>query len=658
MEAKPLWRRVREEICPPPWKLLPQNAPLSKPNEKPKLLLESRVQMDAPLVFSSEAEAGTTEEEGRGEHSGAHPPLLLHGSHENARALFLNSLADLQDLLMYPSERFPIIAQHPGCMHGFVAVCQAAQEEGRAVLVCADISDLAESVKVTGTLRIYGELPTLSAAAGADIAPDTRPAPPAPTPASGSSTCTTIRSSAHSIFVCSARGSLSLHCLRLEHVLESDDPRLLGACVLARNRSHVQLQDCQLRSLAGFCVWGIQNAKVFLDGCTVCAHRRSGCVLFGSSSLAASACTVTLCGIHGVCLRGATALHLSDCVITDCGHRGVYAYGDVQCVWLQRCSIEGMLDRACGAVEYRPNPNPSPSLRLHPFQTCAASPQHPLTSDARAGTFLAVRSEACVAGLHLLACRLHNNCGYGLMVVRRESSPGPGTDSARDTNDTHDVHIDSSSFDCNAAGDILYRTDTSRPPHAGGQARSGWNQARRGGEPGGAVVDRNPQCDADSLMPPPPPQPPQAMLERWEWEWQFERDDRFHVLGDWKPYDAASQALLETAWQRLQQQPQQPCAAQGTYSERKWEQKEEPGCVLWGGAYSVRFEGMTQINNYTHFERAVRRVQTKTIAKAKLQTGVGVGAGVVASRAAARGVPTLSASGTGHRSACASQGNG
>jgi len=571
--------------------------------------------MNIPLVFSSKVEASAPGEEGSAFIDNCErPPLLPPGTHGSDHALFLASLADTQDPLMYPSERFPVVPRH----ERFLAICQAAQEEGRTVCLRADISDLelVEPVKVTGTLRICGNLSALPVA----------PATSAPVPASASDSAaqstsieststraapfiakyTIILSSAHSMFVCSGRGRLCLHGLRLQHTRDSQDTDTrtdthtgkkelgyVGACILARNHSQLLVQNCQLLSAAGFCVWGIQHATLVLNECDISARQRSGCVLFGSTTLAASACRVTSCAVHGVCSRGTTALSLTDCVVTDCGRRGVYAYGDVRYVQLERCRFEGMTDHSCGAVEYRPSLRPL-SLSAMPAHVPASDDNDHATAGAEGVAVAAAEQQ--LTGLRLLTCRLSNNAGFGLVVTGTAAvSPGIGAG----TSPVLDVHIESCTFACNAAGDVTYRDAsalTATSAHA-----TAVHAERRDAD---LDLSLGHACEAVHGQ------------GQGRWVWQFERDDRFHVVctGDWREFDPVSQALLESAWQRVQEQEQ----GQG----------QEVVCVLRGGAYSVRLRQRTQINNHTHFERAVRRVLVQGQVRVRERARARVGAEV------------------------------
>ena len=180
-----------------------------------------------------------------------------------------------------------------------------------------------------------------------------------------------VESAGHCIFqFMGKKVRVHVENLVLKHVAESDDKKEIGAAVFCLCDSSIILQNCDVGSTNGFCVWTVQRSMCTIDTCTIRSTCRSGCVAFGKSSLRIESSSIEDCGQHGVCLRGTCSLLMNHTALLRCRVRAVYAY-DKAHVYLQHCRITGTLDPLSAAIEIRSNMSTAACLSMPWHRPCA-----------------------------------------------------------------------------------------------------------------------------------------------------------------------------------------------------------------------------------------------------------------------------------------------
>ena len=101
-----------------------------------------------------------------------------------------------------------------------------------------------------------------------------------------SSQCAAIDGEGHSIFIIGGRNCrLIIENLIMVHSCSSEQKELVGGAVYARHQSKVEIYSCTIKSVRGFCIWGVQNCSISAFDSVLESVKRSGCVLFGNASL-------------------------------------------------------------------------------------------------------------------------------------------------------------------------------------------------------------------------------------------------------------------------------------------------------------------------------------------------------------------------------------
>jgi hypothetical protein len=170
-----------------------------------------------------------------------------------------------------------------------------------------------------------------------------------------------IEGRGHSVFQITGKGScITLKNLHLSHTAIARDKRDLGGAVFVMGTAQSVLEDCNVTSLCGFGIWGVQSAHITLVKCSLYSRERSGGVLFGKSSLFVNSSHITRCGQHGICVRGSVNLIIVDSLIDYCQVRGIYAY-DKSHVSITSSTISFTQSEKHSAVEFWGGV-PSPSV--------------------------------------------------------------------------------------------------------------------------------------------------------------------------------------------------------------------------------------------------------------------------------------------------------
>jgi hypothetical protein len=148
----------------------------------------------------------------------------------------------------------------------------------------------------------------------------------------------TISGDLHSLFLLNNHSSLTLKRINLNHSLESEDHRKVGAAVNLRYKSSLNIFSCSIHSKSGFCCWAVQKTFLNLEDCELTAWIRSPVVCFGQPTCTLTRVIISNAGVHAICARGLCTLRLNHCTIKNSAARAVYAYANAS-VEMKHCHI-------------------------------------------------------------------------------------------------------------------------------------------------------------------------------------------------------------------------------------------------------------------------------------------------------------------------------
>ena len=443
----------------------------------------------------------------------------------------------------------------------------------------------------------------------------------------------TITGALPSLFLLNNKNQLIIENVNLDHTLQTDDHKEVGAAINMRGKSKVVLKHSQVTSLSGFCVWAIQNSKVLLQDCRFMATTRSAIVCFGQTTCELYNCHVDQAGVHGLCARGTCQISLVDCVITQSAARGIYVYANAS-LMLQGCHVWGTLHPDKAAVE-------------------VSSMGCPTTSP----TTMSAKGSKTSSSLVLKDCQIVDNQGAGVRIrgpiIHEEQGRNVVERNVKGNWDIILEHSEDNGVEASSANlaqgrdDIHHSTKTNTttgllPPlrrDAKGSSfrRGDWLcskcfQIVAAGRATGQMVMEE-RCSNCSLLRGSPDEDRlltmNEILEcnmgidiRQGWTlplpndegsaaanivWEFDGDD----AKGWISYDATSSSFLEQAYTNMMNQEQADNMDVGHNSSQQVVPEGSHQLVnLQGRKYQVNLRTMVQINTKTQFPRYVRRRTT------------------------------------------------
>jgi hypothetical protein len=160
----------------------------------------------------------------------------------------------------------------------------------------------------------------------------------------------TIQGGLHSLFLLNNKSQLIIEDVNLDHTLQTDDHKQVGAAINLRTKAKVSLTRSKVMSASGFCIWAVQKSHVTLEQCHLLTRTRSAVVCFGQTQCQLYHCHVDQPGVHGICARGPCHLALYDCILRGSVARAIYAYAGAS-VLLEGCHLSGTLHPDKAAVE-------------------------------------------------------------------------------------------------------------------------------------------------------------------------------------------------------------------------------------------------------------------------------------------------------------------
>ena len=435
----------------------------------------------------------------------------------------------------------------------------------------------------------------------------------------------TISGDLPSLFLLNNKNQLIIENIDLDHTLQTDDHKEVGAAINMRGKSKVVLKHSTVTSVSGFCVWAIQKSNVLLQDCHFKATTRSAIVCFGQTTCQLQNCHMDQAGVHGLCARGTCQISLVDCVITRSAARGIYVYANAS-LRLQGCHVSGTLHPDKAAVEVSSMGCPT---------TTTTTPD----TNSKPPSFVLKDCQIVDnqgAGVRIRGPIVHEE--QGLNLVERNAKGN--WDNVREQSDDDSVESNKFPYSGSDAIDQSTTTKGMLPPlrrDAKGSSfrRGDWLcskcfQIVAAGRPTAEIMveERCSNCsrprgslDEDRLL------TMKEILEcnmgidiRQGWTlpsrmddesataivvvWEFDGDDE----KGWVPYDAASSSLLEQAYTNMMTQERIDGIDIDNKSSLLVVPEECNQLVdLQGRKYQVNIGTMVQINTETQFPRYVRR---------------------------------------------------
>jgi len=160
----------------------------------------------------------------------------------------------------------------------------------------------------------------------------------------------TIQGALHSLFLLSNKNQLILEHVDLDHTIETDDHKQVGAAIQLRGKARVTLQHSHITSMSGFCVWGTQNSQGSFVECQFHSTTRSALVWFGQTVCSMDRCQIDSSGVHGLCARGSCHITVINSWFTQNAARAIYAYANAS-LTLQGCHVSGTIHPNKAAIE-------------------------------------------------------------------------------------------------------------------------------------------------------------------------------------------------------------------------------------------------------------------------------------------------------------------
>jgi hypothetical protein len=390
--------------------------------------------------------------------------------------------------------------------------------------------------------------------------------------AAGDNHMVTISGDLHSLFLLNSSSRLILQNVNLQHTLDTDDHKQVGAAVNVRSKGSFHMTTGTIFTKCGFCVWGVQKSKLELHDCELQCPTRSSVVCFGQVTCRLHQCVMDQAGVHAICARGACAIHLEDCRISNSTARAIYAYANAS-VTLTNCHISNTLRADKAAIEV----------------SAAGVP-----ADKDNGNSVTPSSSS--SSLTMRQCQVVDNMGVGIRLR------GPVKHTFEENVLERNAH-----GNLDITEELVEAMDaTLRRDSAGSSFRRGdwWclgcrqimvqNQCSRctgvTKSQGRLLTVReisqlNQGIDIRSSL--------TTEQHNMTTTWWFDGDDE----KGWIPYDEESCQQLEDVYQRFQ--------------EVDTRQSKGPLVYLSGGRYEVNVSTMEQINVESQFLRLVRRQEQK-----------------------------------------------